>query len=303
MTLTRRSLPSLVALQALDALDQFGSVSAAASYLNLTQSAVSRQLQTLETQIGVPLFRRDRKALRLSPEGQRYLDTVRPALDQIVQAGIHARLRPRGGTLNLAILPAFGMRWLMPRLPEFTRCHPEVTLNMSTRLNAVDIAGEGFDAAIRFGVPPWPGCDALLLRHEQVVPVAAPELLADARIRQPKDLLGLPLLHIETRPHAWNAWFAHYDQDIPGAVPGMMFDQFATIAQAAEHGLGVALMPDYLVEEPLATGRLRRAYGGAVDAEGQYHLVWPKSSAPPQALGTFIDWIAGQAQPEDLLPR
>ena len=220
----RRTLPSLVALQALDALDRQGSVSAAAAYLDLTQSAVSRQLMGLEQQLGVALLRRDRKAVRLSLEGQRYLKDVRPALEQIIQAGMRAQITPQGGTLTLAILPAFGMRWLMPRLPDFTRRHPDVTLNMSTRLSAVDIEGEGFDAAIRFGEPPWPGCDALLLRHEQVVPVCAPSLMAGKRMGQPGDLLGLPLLHIETRPLAWSTWFTHHRVPVTGSIPGMIFD-------------------------------------------------------------------------------
>ena len=204
--------------------------------------------------------------------------------------------------LNLAILPAFGMRWLMPRLAEFTRKHPDVTLNMSTRLSAVDIAGEGFDAAIRFGAPPWPGCEALLLRHEQVRPVCAPELVAGLPKTSPASLLSQPLLHIETRPRAWAAWFAQAGVAQTGPVPGMIFDQFATIAQAAEHGLGVALMPDYLVEEALATGRLVAPFGPSVPAEGQYHLVWPEGRITP-ALHSFIDWISPLAQAEDPLPR
>jgi DNA-binding transcriptional LysR family regulator len=303
MIAPRRFLPSIPSLLALEALDRLGSASAVAEELSLTQSAISRQLQALETQLGTELVHRDRKRLSLTPAAQDYAAEIREALNQIAGASLRVQTAPLAGTLNLAILPAFGMRWLMPRLPRFAQLHPEVTINMSTRLVPFNFSGEPFDAAIHFGSADWPGTQSLLLKHEQVIPVCAPDLVARKRVAQPSDLLSLPLLHIQTRPQAWADWFEQHGVAATENLSGTMYDQFATITQAALHGLGVALMPDYLVEQDVATGRLIALAETPSETRGAYYLVWPESKARAPALIKFRDWLAGQAQPEDPLPR
>ncbi|MEX0318322.1 MAG: LysR family transcriptional regulator [Ruegeria sp.] len=303
MTASRRFLPSISALRALEALDRLGSASAVAEELSLTQSAVSRQLQSLEAQLGIDLIQRDRKRLSLTPVAKEYVVEVREALNQITQASLRLHVAQVGGTLNLAILPTFGMRWLVPRLPEFARLHPEITINMSTRLRPFNFASEPFDAAIHFGDPDWPGTDRLLLKSERVLPVCAPSLLPNGTPKSPKDLLHLPLLHIQTRPRAWQDWFGQLGVCYTAPLPGTVHDQFSTISQAAIHGLGVALLPNYLVEQELATGRLVAAYPDEVESIGAYYLVWPKSKSKDPSLREFRHWLAAQAQPEDPLPR
>ncbi len=300
--LPRRFLPSTASLRALEALDRLGSATAAAEELNLSQSAVSRQLQTLEEQLGVTLIIREGRRMTLTPEAAEYAAEMRAALNKIAQASLKLTVNPAGGSLNLAILPTFGMRWLVPRLADFARRHPEVTINLSTRLKPFDFGTEPFDAAIHFGRADWPGTQAIRLKTEAVVAVCAPGLLEDRKIREARDLLALPLLHIETRPEAWRAWFAAHGIEA-GPVTGTIYDQFSTITQAALHGLGVALLPDYLAEQDLATGRLVRAWGGPTEAPGAYHLVWPVEKARDSALKKFRDWLATQAEDEDPLPR
>lgn len=303
MLAPRRLLPSISSLRALEALDRLGSASAVAEELSLTQSAVSRQLQTLERQMGVELVQRTRKRLTLTPIAQDYVGEVRQALNRIANASLRLQVAPLGGTLNLAILPTFGMRWLMPLLPEFARLHPDVTLNMSTRLVPFNFAEETFDAALHFGVGDWPGTDRLLLKHETVIPVCAPDLLDEDLPAKASDLLSLPLLHILTRPRAWADWFSAHGVATNGPISGAMYDQFSTITQAALHGLGVALMPEYLVEQDLATGRLIPIFGKPVEAKGAYYLVWPQAKSRDPSLIAFRDWLSGKAQPEDPLPR
>ena len=303
MSVPRKFLPSISSLRALEALDRLGSASAAAEELALTQGAVSRQLQTLERQLGLELVQRDQKRLTLTSEAQDYAAEIRQALNQIVQSTLRLQAAPLAGTLNLAILPAFGMRWLMPRLPEFARLHPDVTINMSTRLEPFNFATEPFDAAIHFGDATWPGTQSLLLKHEQLLPVCDPQLLEGRTIDQPKDILRLPLLHIQTRTTAWQDWFERQNIEFETGPSGTIYDQFATITQAALHGLGVALMPDYLVEQDLATGRLVALHPEPVETAGAYYLVWPERKSNAPALMKFRGWLAGQAQPEDPLPR
>lgn len=294
-------LPPLPALRALEALDRLGSATAVAEEMNLTQSAVSRQLKTLEEQLGVALFLRGNRALRLTPQARTFAATVREVLDRLTEAAMALRLDPSGGALNLAILPSFGMRWLVPRLPDFTLRHPEVTLNMTTRLRPFSFAAEPFDAALHFGTTDWPDTHRLRLMTETVQPLAAPSLVPEVPL--PLDALRrLPLLHIQTRPDAWARWFIAQGLT-PGPLPGATFDQFTAILQAALHGLGVALLPDYLSVAERAAGTLRAVSDAPPVSLGAYYLVWPADRTPSPALMAFRDWLAQQADDEDMLPR
>lgn len=301
MVTPRRLLPSIASLRAIEALDRLGSATAAADELALSQSAVSRQLQTLEEQLGIALILRQGRGMVLTPAARDYAATIRQALQQISQASMKLTVNPAGGTLDLAILPTFGMRWLVPRLADFARLHPEVTINLSTRLKPFNFATEPFDAAIHFGAPDWPLTHHLRLRAERVIAVCTPGVLP-APLGAAQELLRLPLLHIDTRPDAWPAWFAAHGVEAAN-ITGTVHDQFSTITQAALHGLGVALLPDYLAEQDLATGKLIRAWGGPTEANGAYYLVWPQEKSTDPALAKFRDWLALQGEDEDLLPR
>ena len=295
--LPRRYLPSVAAMLALDAVARLGTASAAADELALTQGAISRQLQLLEAQLGVPLILRERQRLRLTPAAVEYVAEVRRALQMLASASLTLRANPKGGTLNLAILPAFGMHWLTPRLARFTALHPEVTLNLSTRLQPFDFAGSRFDAAIHYGRQDWPGSDALKLMDEVVIAVASPAFLAQP-LDKAEAILAHPLLQLESRTGDWGRWLAHHG--LPGQrPPGMLFDQFATLTQGALHGLGIALIPLFLIEADLAAGRLTPVFGGAVPALGHYSLVWPKDRTMRAPLVSFRDWLADEVRAGD----
>lgn len=288
----RRHFPSTASLLALEALDRLGTVTAAAAELNLTPGAISRAVKEAEGQLGVALALRDRQRLRLTPAARDYIAQVRRALETLSAASLKLRGNPQGGGLTLAILPAFGMHWLAPRLPAFRAAHPEVSLSLATRLRPFDLAAEGFDAAIHYGRADWAGAEHLLLMQEEVLAVCAPSLLSRP-VTGAEGLLDQPLLMIESRRGDWGRWFAA--QGLAGQRPvGMMFDQFATMQQAAIHGLGVALLPTFLIADDLRAGRLVAAYGGPVRSAGSYYLVWPKEAAARPAFAAFHRWIADQ---------
>ncbi|MBD3786335.1 MAG: LysR family transcriptional regulator [Sphingomonadales bacterium] len=295
MTLPRRYLPSVSLLSAFEAVCRLGSTSAAARELDLTQGAVSRLVQNLEGQLGVTLFLREGRRLKPTEPALAYARDVRKGLELIARASLGLRANPGGGVLNLAILPTFGTRWLAPRLGAFLDANPGVTLNLGTRLRPFDFASEGFDAAIHFGTRPWPGAEHLPLFDERLIACCAPDFARDNPMRQPADLLEQSLLQLETRPRAWTAWFAHHGLDAP-RVAGMMFDQFAPMLQAAVHGLGIALLPEFLAQPEIAEGRLIRTPGKTVTGVGTYALVWPEGVPPSPALGAFRDWIAQAAR-------
>lgn len=288
--LPRRYLPPIPALMALEAVDRLGTASEAAKELSLTQGAISRALQSLEQQLGVPLLIRERQRLRLTPAGHDYVAEVRKALHLLASASITLRANPTGGSLNLAILPAFGMHWLAPRLARFAQTHPEVTINLSTRLRPFDFQGSTFDAAIHYGRQDWPGVTYLKLMDEEVLAVAAPGF---PTLTKPTDLLHRPLLQLDSRPGDWGRWLAHHGH--PGIrPPGMLFDQFATLTQGAIHGMGAALIPTFLIERELAEGRLVPIFGPPVPALGSYYLVWPNNAPERAPLRSFRDWLAGE---------
>ena len=292
MIAPRRFLPSIPSLLALEAVDRLGSASAAAEELSLTQSAISRQLKSMEEQLGVDLIQRSQMRLHLTPAAQEYVQVARTALTQLAQASLKLKANPTGGSLNLSILPAFGMHWLAPRLQDFARSHPEVTVNLNTRLRPFDFESEPFDAAIHFGQRDWAGVNYLPIMRENVVPVCAPGLLPE--VTDDLDwLASAPLLHLETRPDAWERWFAAQNREVSD-IHGMLFDQFSTMGQATIHGLGVALLPSYLIEEDLRTGRLVPAWHGPGVSLGEFFLVWPQSRAESEPLKSFRAWLQSQ---------
>jgi len=293
--LSRRFLPALHLLTAFEAISRLNTITAAAQELALTQGAVSRQLITLENQIGVALFQRRRNRLYLTKQGQDYLAQIRPALVAISSATVSLTANPDGGALNLAILPTFGTHWLAPKLSGFLAQHPGVTVNLSTHLEPFDFQGTSFDAAIFHGHGNWPKTECLHLLDEKLIAACSPDFLAAHPIQRPQDLLKLPLLNIATRPNAWAEWSAHHG--ITDAPPkGMVFDQFATLAQAAKHGMGIALLPWFLSEDTFRTGALQAAYGAPATSQSAYYLVWPSSRANYPPVQKFIEWLRREIQ-------
>ena len=293
MIAPRRFLPSISSLLALEAVDRLGSATAAADELALTHSAVSRQLKALQDQIGVTLLRREGKGLALTAVGIDYAASVRDYLQDLARASLKIRAAGEQNSLNIAVLPAFGTHWLLPRLRQFTEENPDIIFNLGTRLSPFDFTHEPFDAAIHFGGADWPGATHLELARERVIPACAPGLVQAGPVAPPA-LLQMPLLHLESRPGAWEDWFARQGCP-PGHLRGMLFDQFAQMAEAAALGFGVALLPRFLAEAEFRAGRLRPAVEGFTEVDGAYHIVWPRLWNPSRPLQKLLKWLQGGA--------
>lgn len=293
----RRFLPSVSLLSAFEAVARTGSTATAARELDLSQSTVSRLIQTLEGQIGCALFRRHRQRLIVTEPARAYARDVARALDLIQRASMQVSMNPGGGVLSLAILPAFGTRWLAPRLGSFLGTNPGITVNLATRLRRFNFEAESFDAAIHFGKDDWLDAGHLKLFDEKVTACATPDFIAQHAIETVEDLGLVQLLQLETRRQAWGAWFkAHNHQ--ASRVSGMLFDQFATMTQSAIAGLGVALLPDYLADIEIEEGRLVPLFKRGIATGGAYWLVWPLSRPDYPPLAAFRDWLAPQFQME-----
>lgn len=280
----------MTALRALESFERTRNVTETGKELGVSQSAVSRQLKVLEDYIGTSLFVRDKKSITFSAAALDYCAEVRSALDKIATASLRLKVNPSGGQLNIAMLPAFGVRWLAPKLPDFVARHPEVTVNLSTRLRPFDFATDPFHGAVHFGERDWPDVNYLELMKETVVPVASPKLAASLNIEKIEDIFSLPLLHLDTRSDAWEKWSQALGA--PGVQPlGMLFDQFASMIQASLHDMGAALVPTYLVERELAENRLVQLWPNNSVSIGSYYFVWPKDEPNYLPRDFFVGWL------------
>jgi len=281
----RRLLPNTPALLAFDALARTGSFTAAARELGQTQGAISRQVAQLEGQLGVVLVQRGQG---LSEAGQAYARAARAALEVLGQGAMEALGQAPDHGLRLAILPTFGTRWLMPRIPRFVRRHPEVTLHFTTRIGRFDMRAAGVDGAIHSGRGEWPGARLTLLMDERVLPVAAPGV---------QGVVGHPLLALASRPQGWaEYWLA---AGLPGPVPAplMRIEQVSTLAQAAASGMGVALMPGFLIRPELESGAL--VVLGDERASGYgYYFAEPEGGRVRREVGQFRDWLVTETDRE-----
>lgn len=277
-------------LAAFDAAARTGSFSGAARELHLSQGAISRQIKKLEEQLGVELFRRDRQAVSLTSVGATYAIDIHQALNTIRAASLSVMTDPLGGAMNLAILPTFGTRWLIPRLPSFLSDNPRITINFVMKLSPFDFADEGLDAAIHYGAPDWPDANCTFLLDEEVVPVCSPAFLAEHGIKDPESLLSAPLLHISTRAEAWQDWFGHNELDTE-PPHGMHFEQFSSAAQAAVAGLGVALMPVFLIKAELDRNLLVPAIDHPTKSASAYYLATPNTKSENPSVSALRDWL------------
>ena len=207
--MAKRRLPPLKALPAFEQAAHHLSFSAAARELNLTHGAISRQMKSLETHLGVRLFRRLNRRLELTDAGSAFLPAARTALDVVEASAARLSAGGRQGPLVVSCLPTFMMRWLIPRLYDFNARHPAIDVRLSASSAAVDFAREGVDVAIRIGAGPWPdGIEAHAFMNEEIGPVCSPALVERRKLRRPGDLRQHALLHTETRPDAWTDWLA-----------------------------------------------------------------------------------------------
>lgn len=289
----RRFLPSTSTLAAFESVARLGSFSLAADELSLTQGAISRQILALEEQLGVRLFERGPRGVALTAAGEAYARPVASALGTIRQASLQVMTKTHGNRLNLAMLPTFGTRWLLPRIPGFVALHPEITINFATRIGQFDFEREDIDLAIHIGQPDWPGAECTFLMNEMVVPVCSPSLISSVPVVTAADIAALPLLHMASRPGAWAHWFENLGVAAP-PQQGMRFEQFSSVGQACIAGLGVALMPPFLIEPELKTGQLVVALDRPVQSPSSYYAVAPLSRTAYGPVAAFRAWLEAE---------
>lgn len=292
----RRKIPSIEALIAFETAARHLSFTRSADELALTQSAVGRQVANLEEFLGVPLFSRVKKRLVLTEIGQIYARQVREALDKMERDALAAMAhRDSGGILELAVIPTFATRWLIPRLPDFYAQYKDVTVNLTTRAEPFLFTDTAFDAAIHFGDPVWPGSIAQYLFGEEVTPVCSPRLLKERTKLEPRDVADFTLLHRSARQDAWRHWFGQAGIHDVDCMLGQRYELFSMLVEAARAGLGIALVPRFFVSYELSTGELVLPCDLSLRSEKGYYLVYPEYKQSSPQLQGFEKWLLAEA--------
>jgi LysR family glycine cleavage system transcriptional activator len=292
----RRAFPSLRSIIAFEAAARTQSFARAAEELSLSQSAVSRQIAQLEQSIGFPLFHRAGRRVALTPAGQFYAGKVREAMARLLAAAGEAiAFEEGGGVLRLGVLPTFGARWLIPRISSFTSANPNVTLQFNTRFPGVfDLASSEVDAALLFGEPVWPGAKLHLLIKDTVIAVASPSLIKSLGVKEPQDVVSAALISHSSRPMAWREWLDQHGLSRKLARPTIEFQQFMMAIQAAVSGIGIAIVPSFMVRQEIDKGVLEPLFEPMVsDTRGDYLVYLPsREDYPP--LVAFREWLLAE---------
>ncbi|MBP6504571.1 MAG: LysR family transcriptional regulator [Rhodoferax sp.] len=285
-------LPSMTALMCFDAVARHGSVSRAAAELNVTQSAVSRQVSSLESLLKCSLFRRERKRLHLTRHGEEYARDVADILNRTRLSAM--RLMTNGqaaGKLTIGVLPTFGTRWLMPRLGEFVRLRPSTEINIVTKIRPFRFEHDMADLVIHYGSADWANAHVTYLMDEELAVLAAPALLAERPVHCPADLAAHTLLQHTTRPEAWNQWLTATQTSDVNGLAGPRFEHYSLMAEAAAAGLGVALLPAFLVHSEIDRGTLVFASPQRLRSDGRYYIVFPTMKESNADVLAFRDWL------------
>ncbi len=284
-------LPSIQALQAFEATARRLSVKHAAAELHLTAGAVSRQVQTLEGQLGVALFRRGHRKLDLTPAGESYLAEIAPPLAALQAAGERLRAGAVAPAVAIVAYPTFAVRWLIPRWGRFLDAHPEIDLSLTTSLNPMDFVAGDADLAIRVARAGDEGAPRLM--DVDLFPVAAPAVAA--RLTDAAGLADETLLHGTPRPDDWPRWLASAGVQGVDGRRGLRFESLNLAYQAAIEGLGVAIGFGGLVADDLDAGRLAQPFAH-VRRSGRA-ICLAKTGRRPETPEVRVvrDWLLAEA--------
>ena len=290
------TLPSLTLLRSFEAAARHESFTMAAEELGLTQGAVSRQVRELETTLGLSLFRRVGRAVRLSKAGQALRDKLSGDLARLGGTIGRAIAAGQGASLlTVAVLPTFAARWLVPRLPDFKARHPGVELELQSYTGPFNLEEQRMDLAIHFGRDDWPGAQLRRLFPEDLAVVTAPDLIRRNNVRSGAQVFDLPLLHLTSRSELWAGYHAQLGLGMGAVFPGPRFDQFAMLIAGAVAGLGVAILPSYLIEAELESGALQAIDQADDMTDSAYYVATPKGQRN-EAAQQFSNWVAKQAK-------
>jgi LysR family transcriptional regulator, glycine cleavage system transcriptional activator len=299
----RARLPSLDLLKGFEAAARHLSFTRAAEELFLTQSALSRQMQTLEEQLGLPLFERRHRQLLLTDAGQVLHATAKTMLDEITQAVASIRRDQATQPLTVSTNQPFASLWLIPRLSRFRERFPDIDVYISADNRIVDLERERIDLAVRYCGEAAAPVGSLRLFGERLMPVCSPALAADRTrpLKRPEDLAHHVLLHIDDERGRfpwlnWSAWLAAIGVDPLTPAGSLRFNHFDQVIQAAIDGQGVALGREPLVDHLVRQRKLVAPFPDRYATPRAYYVVRATHAALRPEAQAFSDWLLEEAR-------
>ena len=293
----RRKIPSSTSLQAFDAAARHGNFARAAEELSLTEGAISRQIARLESLLNCKLFDRTGSRVKLNPAGARYARHVHETLERLERDTQYIMGLPEGGkSLDIAVLPTFSSRWLIPRLHSFMSLYPDITLNIAASTDPFILTGSGFDAVVHFEHPAWAGMRTQFLFQETLVPVCHPSLLSQQDIFE--QLNALPRIHRRQNPEAWHLYAREKGIHLDNPGQGVRYDLHEMAIAAVMARQGVALVPRMYVENELKHGLLVSPWPESTTLSKRFCLVKPSETGVNNAaLEDFERWLLAEIAP------
>lgn len=269
------------------------SVTGAAAQLHLTHGAVSHQLRQLQDHLGVALFERSGRGLKLTAHGAVYAERLARALEEIAQATETLIATRDYRRLRVSCMPSFTARWLLPRLGTFIACHREYDVEVQSSARLADVKGGETDVALRFGHGHYPGLSCRLLMKDWYYPVCSPDFFDRHQLGSPEQLIGLPLLR--SNDERWQPWFSAAGVLVDEPQRGAVFDDSSLMLMAAASGQGVALARHTLAVDDLANGSLRRLFATAIESTHAYFFVARPADERQPAVLAFREWLFREA--------
>ncbi len=274
-----------------------GSFAAAAAELCLTDSAVSHQVRGVEEQLGVALFQRKPRSLELTEQGARLLEHIDPAFVTLEAATAALRQQDERVPLRPQVPPFFAQELLLPRLGAYSATHPHTDLQIATRSAPPEAHGEDVHVSVALGPGKWPGLVARPLFAQAIVPACAPELLRTSGVRSFADLAGESLIVHARRADLWDRWAQAAGLSLLRPRQLIRFDTMSAVVDAAERGVGFALVATPLTRSRLAAGKLTRVFAHEVGAGESYYAVARPADARRSAVRALLDWLAAEFKP------
>jgi LysR family glycine cleavage system transcriptional activator len=293
-----KRLPSLNALRVFVAVARSGGVSRAAEELNLTHSAVSHQIRSLQSELGITLFEKSGRGLMLTEQARAYVQRIESAFKEIEEATLDVTTHNRH-RLRISTIPSFAARWLLPRLGDFIATCPDVDVEVQSSHRAADVKGGEVDIGIRFDTGPHPGLYSERLMRDWLFPVCSPEFAKKYALCDASGIDGVPLMHSEREP--WSSWFPAAGIVADEPEHGILFNDSALMLQAAAAGQGLCLARQSIVYDELQSGRLVRPFSTYVESPFSYFFVCRREKLASPPIAAFRTWIVRQIKNIPLL--
>jgi DNA-binding transcriptional LysR family regulator len=295
----KKKLPGLNGIITFDAAARPLSFTAAADELCVSQAAVSRQIRRLEQQLGVGLFIREHRRLRLSSAGATFQQAVSFGLEHIADAAWKLSAKRSHRQIQVAATSACATFWLMPRLNRFREQFPQLDIRVVASDRFQDHYAAGIDIAIACGKPELPDHECQYLFPETVYPVCSPQYMAAGKLQNVADLCHQRLLHLDQKhwqdvgwePIDWTRWLEQFGVPYQPEHPLMSFNLYPMLLQAAMAGEGIALGWHHLTEQLLADGRLVRPIDTSWDSQRAYYLLVLADRPVAAEVLALQDWL------------